>query len=219
MHTLATNYLIDGGFLGLVVTDDLGNLQVLECNGVTSKLQCVADVHLGGRCVAMDRLELACTYNTPLATPAAAAVTTTPTSASTSAGGGAVSTTPPGNDEHDSLAKTRVGLVLGTLDGGVDVLAPLDEVSFRGLYALQAALIKHEDVHHNAGLNPRAFRLIQAHESLGRTRQGNIADGQLLQRFLSLNYVLQRQLARMIGTSADTLVDSLMELELATRWT
>jgi cleavage and polyadenylation specificity factor subunit 1 len=198
MRILATNFLIDGGFLGLVATDDLGNLQVLECNGVTSKLQCVADVHLGGRCVAMDRLELACTYNTP-------------TSSSSSSAHAA-------DDDSERLSKSRIGLIIGTLDGGVDVLAPLDEVSFRGLYALQATLIKHEDVHHNAGLNPRAFRLIQAHESLGRARQGNIADGHLLQRFLSMNYVLQRQLARMIGTSADTLVDSLMELELATRW-
>lgn len=105
-----------------------------------------------------------------------------------------------------------VGLY-GTLDGTMGAVIPCQEPKFRRLLALQAAMSTSALVPRNAGLNPRAFRLAVYDEPLRRQRSRNICDGALLYKFPMLDALAQRQLARLIGTTPETILQDLFEID------
>jgi len=122
-----------------------------------------------------------------------------------------------------SLPQQNVGTdkgvsIYGCVDGSIGALIPLPEQVFRRLFALQAAMSSSPVVPRNAGLNPRAYRMTEYHNKLQRQRQRTIADGLLLWSYVLLDYVSQRQLARLVGTTPETIFQDLLEIDNALFW-
>ncbi|XP_016321673.1 cleavage and polyadenylation specificity factor subunit 1-like [Sinocyclocheilus anshuiensis] len=119
-----------------------------------------------------------------------------------------------------------------TLDGGVGLLLPMQEKTYRRLLMLQNALTTM--LPHHAGLNPKAFRpdgtflqFFVASVSIccrmlhcdRRTLQNavkNILDGELLNKYLYLSTMERSELAKKIGTTADIILDDLLEIDRVT---
>lgn len=79
----------------------------------------------------------------------------------------------PGSDKTN-----RFALLLGTLDGSIGCIAPLDELTFRRLQSLQKKLI--DAVPHVAGLNPKSFRQFHSNGKAHRPGPDSIVDCELL---------------------------------------
>lgn len=118
-----------------------------------------------------------------------------------------------------------------TLDGGIGLLLPMQEKTYRRLLMLQNALTTM--LPHHAGLNPKAFRLaaLQLSDMNYETLQfrmlmwvtclsmvsrmlhsdrrslqnpvKNILDGELLNKYLYLSTMERSELAKKIGTTQD----------------
>jgi len=104
-------------------------------------------------------------------------------------------------------------VVYSTMEGSLGSLVPLSEQVFRRLFALQAAMSSSPLVPRSAGLNPRAFRMARYRSPLQRQRQRNISDGSLLWSYLTLDAVSQRELARLIGTTPETIYQDLLDVD------
>lgn len=101
-----------------------------------------------------------------------------------------------------------------TLDGGLGLLLPMQEKTYRRLLMLQNALSTM--LPHHAGLNPRAFRLLHAERRLLQNAVRNVLDGELLQRFLYLSTMERAELAKKIGTTPDIILEDLLEIDRVT---
>ncbi|XP_074427899.1 LOW QUALITY PROTEIN: cleavage and polyadenylation specificity factor subunit 1, partial [Larus michahellis] len=101
-----------------------------------------------------------------------------------------------------------------TLDGGVGLLLPMQEKTYRRLLMLQNAL--GTVLPHHAGLNPRAFRLLQAERRSLQNAVRNVLDGELLGRFLYLSAMERGELAKKIGTTPDIILEDLLEIDRVT---
>uniref|UniRef100_A0A8D0FC85 RSE1/DDB1/CPSF1 C-terminal domain-containing protein n=1 Tax=Strix occidentalis caurina TaxID=311401 RepID=A0A8D0FC85_STROC len=88
-----------------------------------------------------------------------------------------------------------------TLDGGLGLLLPMQEKTYRRLLMLQNAL--GSAIPHHAGLNPRAFRLLHVDRRLLQNAVRNVLDGELLNRYLYLSAMERGELAKKIGTTPD----------------
>lgn len=108
----------------------------------------------------------------------------------------------------------RFAVLCGTLDGGIDCLAPLDELTFRRLQTLQRKLV--EVVPHVGGLNPRAFRQFQCDGKAHRPGPDNIVDCELLCHYSMLALDQQVDVARQIGTTKMQILSNIRDLALST---
>ncbi|XP_050163634.1 cleavage and polyadenylation specificity factor subunit 1-like [Myiozetetes cayanensis] len=90
----------------------------------------------------------------------------------------------------------------------------MQEKTYRRLLMLQNAL--SSALPHLAGLNPRAFRLLQAERRLLQNAVRNVLDGELLGRFLYLSAMERGELAKKIGTTPDIILDDLLEIDRVT---
>ncbi|CAM6094104.1 unnamed protein product [Calypogeia fissa] len=108
----------------------------------------------------------------------------------------------------------RFAVLCGTLDGGIDYLAPLDELTFRRLQTLQKKLV--EVVRHVGGLNPRAFRQFQCDGKAHRPGPDNIVDCELLCHYSMLALDQQVDVARQIGTTRAQILSNIRDLSLST---
>lgn len=112
---------------------------------------------------------------------------------------------------------------IATLDGGVGLLLPMQEKTYRRLLMLQNALTTM--LSHHAGLNPKGFRCVCADRTPlsgmfpdfatslfrmlhcdRRSLQNpvkNILDGELLNKYLYLSMMERSELAKKIGTTQD----------------
>uniref|UniRef100_A0A8C3S0H6 Cleavage and polyadenylation specificity factor subunit 1 n=1 Tax=Chelydra serpentina TaxID=8475 RepID=A0A8C3S0H6_CHESE len=88
-----------------------------------------------------------------------------------------------------------------TLDGGIGLLLPMLEKTYRRLLMLQNALTTM--LSHHAGLNPRAFRMLHVDRRILQNAVRNILDGELLTRYLYLSAMERNELAKKIGTTPD----------------
>uniref|UniRef100_A0A8B9N0J8 Cleavage and polyadenylation specific factor 1 n=1 Tax=Accipiter nisus TaxID=211598 RepID=A0A8B9N0J8_9AVES len=88
-----------------------------------------------------------------------------------------------------------------TLDGGIGLLLPMQEKTYRRLLMLQNALSTM--LPHHAGLNPRAFRLLHVDRRILQNAVRNVLDGELLNRYLYLSTMERGELAKKIGTTPD----------------
>ncbi|KAL2641921.1 hypothetical protein R1flu_009508 [Riccia fluitans] len=113
-----------------------------------------------------------------------------------------------------SNRSNRFAVLFGTLDGGIDFLAPLDELTFRRVQALQKKLV--DVVPHVAGLNPRAFRQFQCEGTSHRPGPDNIVDCELLSHYTMLALDQQVEVARSIGTTRTQILSNLRDLSLST---
>uniref|UniRef100_A0A8C5PE36 Cleavage and polyadenylation specificity factor subunit 1 n=1 Tax=Leptobrachium leishanense TaxID=445787 RepID=A0A8C5PE36_9ANUR len=101
-----------------------------------------------------------------------------------------------------------------TLDGGVGLLLPMQEKTYRRLLMLQNALTTM--LPHHAGLNPRAFRMLHSTHRTLQNAVRNVLDGDLLNRFLYLSTMERSELAKKIGTSTEIILEDLLEIDRVT---
>ncbi|KAL7147541.1 hypothetical protein ABFS83_06G114300 [Erythranthe nasuta] len=188
LDTLATEFLIDGSTLSLIVSDEQKNVQIFYYAPKMSeswkgqKLLPRAEFHVGAHITKFLRLQLL------------------PTSADR---------TNPGSDKTN-----RFGLLFGTLDGSIGCIAPLDELTFRRLQSLQKKLV--DSVSHFAGLNPRSFRHFHSNGKAHRPGPDSIVDCELLFNFEMLRLEEQIEIAQQIGTTRTQIMSSLNDLTLST---
>ena len=81
---------------------------------------------------------------------------------------------------------------------------PVDERAFRRLGALAAVLANA--LRHNAALHPDKNLLASTHAR-------NVLDGDLLFRYVALDHQLQVDLAKAVGTTKDTILDTLLAVD------
>ncbi|CAH0478085.1 unnamed protein product [Peronospora belbahrii] len=113
--------------------------------------------------------------------------------------------------------------IMGNSEGGVGALIPVSERVFRRLFTLQNVMIN--TLPQNCALNPREFRMLKTN---GQRRCGrpdawskkkwkkSFLDAFVLFRFLLLDYVAQKELARCIGTTPEVVIHNLLEVQHAT---
>ncbi|GJQ92532.1 cleavage and polyadenylation specificity factor subunit 1 [Tanacetum coccineum] len=115
----------------------------------------------------------------------------------------------PGSDKTN-----RFALLLGTLDGSMGCIAPLDELTFRRLQSLQKKLI--DAVPHVAGLNPKSFRQFHSNGKAHRPGPDSIVDCELLCHYDMLPFEHQHEIANQIGTTRSQIISNLNDLALGT---
>ena len=91
------------------------------------------------------------------------------------------------------------------------MLMPVDERMYRRLALLQQ--IMSMGVPTPCGLNPREYRVIRTTRFVTEKKKG-ILDGTLLWKYVSLESSLQDELAAAMGVTTDTILESLLELDL-----
>jgi cleavage and polyadenylation specificity factor subunit 1 len=85
------------------------------------------------------------------------------------------------NSAKDTTTKSQKhATVFGTHDGGIGCVAPVEELVFKRLFALQNRMTVY--LPHFAGLNPKAFRAMKLERKVLRNHYGNVLDGELLFR-------------------------------------
>ncbi|KAK4766592.1 hypothetical protein SAY87_008234 [Trapa incisa] len=189
LDCFATEFLIDGSTLSLIVSDEQKNIQVFYYAPKMSeswkgqKLLSRAEFHAGAHITKFLRLQML------------------PTSSGQSGG--------PATDKTN-----RFALLFGTLDGSVGCVAPLDELTFRRLQSLQRKLV--DVVPHVAGLNPRSFRQFKSDGKGHRPGPDSIVDYEQLCHYEMLSLEEQFEIAQMIGTTRVQILSNLNELVLGT---
>ncbi|XP_028673862.1 cleavage and polyadenylation specificity factor subunit 1 [Erpetoichthys calabaricus] len=101
-----------------------------------------------------------------------------------------------------------------TLDGGIGLLLPMQEKTYRRLLMLQNALTTM--IPHHAGLNPKAYRMLHADRRSLQNAVRNILDGELLNKYLYLSTMERSELAKKIGTTPDIILEDLLEIDRVT---
>ncbi|XP_025700408.1 cleavage and polyadenylation specificity factor subunit 1 isoform X2 [Arachis hypogaea] len=187
LDCFATEFLIDGSTLSLMVSDDQKNIQIFYYAPKMSeswkgqKLLSRAEFHVGAHVTKFLRLQML----------------------STSDRSGS------GSDKTN-----RFALLFGTLDGSIGCIAPLDELTFRRLQSLQRKLV--DAVPHLAGLNPRAFRQFRSNGKAHRPGPDSIVDCELLCHYEMLPLEEQLEIAHQVGTTRSQILSNLSDLALGT---
>lgn len=186
LDCFATEFLIDGSTLSLIVSDEQKNVQVFYYAPKMSeswkgqKLLSRAEFHVGAHVTKFMRLQML------------------PTSSSQSG-------PTPVSDKTN-----RFALLFGTLDGSIGCIAPLDELTFRRLQSLQRKLV--DTVPHVAGLNPRSFRQFHSNGKAHRPGPDSIVDCELLYHYELLSLDEQLEIAHQIGTTRSQILSNLNDL-------
>ncbi|KAK3022185.1 hypothetical protein RJ639_047007 [Escallonia herrerae] len=190
LDCFATEFLIDGSTLSLIVSDDQKNVQIFYYAPKMSeswkgqKLLSRAEFHVGAHVTKFLRLQML------------------PTSVDRTSAA-------PASDKTN-----RFALLFGTLDGSLGCIAPLDELTFRRLQSLQKKLV--DAVPHVAGLNPRSFRQFHSNGKAHRPGPDSIVDCELLSHYEMLLFEQQLEIANQIGTTRFQIVSNLNDLTLGT---
>ncbi|XP_024046271.1 cleavage and polyadenylation specificity factor subunit 1 isoform X3 [Citrus clementina] len=190
LDCFATEFLIDGSTLSLVVSDEQKNIQIFYYAPKMSeswkgqKLLSRAEFHVGAHVTKFLRLQMLAT--------------------SSDRTGAA-----PGSDKTN-----RFALLFGTLDGSIGCIAPLDELTFRRLQSLQKKLV--DSVPHVAGLNPRSFRQFHSNGKAHRPGPDSIVDCELLSHYEMLPLEEQLEIAHQTGTTRSQILSNLNDLALGT---
>ncbi|XP_078447996.1 cleavage and polyadenylation specificity factor 160 isoform X2 [Wolffia australiana] len=190
LNCCATEFLIDGSTLSLVVSDDQKNIQIfyyapkmLE-SWKGQKLLSRAEFHTGLHITKFLRLQML------------------PTVLDQSNPG-------PGSDKTN-----RFALLFGTLDGSIGCISPLEELTFRRLQTLQKKLV--DSVSHACGLNPRSFRQFKSNGRAHRPGPDNVVDCELLSHYEMLPLEEQLEIAQQIGTTRAQILNNLNDLHIGT---
>nr|XP_039261759.1 cleavage and polyadenylation specificity factor subunit 1-like [Styela clava] len=117
------------------------------------------------------------------------------------------------NAPNEVYSKSQVTM-FGTLDGAIGEILPVSEKIYRRLLMLQNAIVS--GIQHIAGLNPKSFRTVVREQKSLQNPMRNILDGDLLWKFTGLSFHERQELARKIGTTADQILDDLMDIHRAT---
>ena len=101
-------------------------------------------------------------------------------------------------------------LIIGTADGGVGILIPIDERIYRRLALLQQIMYTTQPM--ICSLNPIEYRAIKTSKQRMERKRG-LLDGNLLWTFINLEESLQEELANTMGTTSDSIIENLEELD------
>ena len=113
-----------------------------------------------------------------------------------------------------SLLAERQCVVYGTRDGGIGVVTPLAEPSFRRLRVLLDHM--QDRVPWTAGVPPVSLRRSRIFKySEPTSDRGRTLDGDALAHYAELELSVQKDFARRIGSSARQLVSNLAEIDLS----
>jgi hypothetical protein len=123
--------------------------------------------------------------------------------------------------EGQVLPSMKMGVIAGTLDGGLCVILPISEKVFKRLYGVYSRMVSH--LVHHAGLNPRGYRqIVLPVKSIysqsvvtGPPGPRGILDGSFLLQFSRLSIVNQREVAKSVGSSENRILDDLLELSIS----
>ncbi|KAH7854835.1 hypothetical protein Vadar_018207 [Vaccinium darrowii] len=191
LDCFATEFLIDGTTLSLMVSDEQKNVQIffyapkMSESWKGQKLLSRAEFHVGAHVTKFLRLQML------------------PTSSDRT------NASIPGSDKTN-----RFAVVFGTLDGSIGCIAPLDELTFRRLQSLQKKLV--DAVPHVAGLNPRSFRQFHSNGKAHRPGPDSIVDFELLCDYEMIPLEQQLEIAHQIGTTRSQIISNLNDLTLGT---
>ncbi|RUS19169.1 hypothetical protein BC937DRAFT_87899 [Endogone sp. FLAS-F59071] len=101
-----------------------------------------------------------------------------------------------------------------TLDGSIGMITPIPEKMFKRLQLLYGQLVN--GLQHPAGLNPRAFRILQSsRERMASNRTKAILDGDLILQFPNLALNRQKEMTKQIGTTVERIMEDLVEVAAA----
>lgn len=222
---LSTSFIFDGNKLAMLLSDDEGNIELLQFNPKKiesrrgTRLLCLADFHIGSDVTLM-------LPHQALTAPSIAGHIHTGLLIDAGNQSGRVSYemrnrkqfTPNTVAFGTRLEKTGVSrtvTVVGTMNGSVGVLVPIDERLYRRLALLQQ--IMSIGVQTPCALNPREYRIIKTSRFKVDKKRG-ILDGNLLWKFVTLETSLQNSLAAAMGITTDIIMESLQEIDLVTNF-
>ncbi|KAK3837510.1 MAG: CPSF A subunit region-domain-containing protein [Linnemannia gamsii] len=103
--------------------------------------------------------------------------------------------------------------ICGTLDGSLCMITPIPEKTSKRLALLSSQIVN--GIQHPAGLNPRAFRLLQSKDRLNSNPVKGILDGDLLFEFINLPANRQKEMTKQIGSGVDRVMDDLAGIAVA----
>jgi cleavage and polyadenylation specificity factor subunit 1 len=214
---LSTSFVPVSTSLGMVCGDDEGNIQILQCCPQKKaesldgqKLLCTADFHLGsdvGVQVIHPLLTLPPGVPSGLLVEADSTVVRITNKISTRQI--TPNTVPFDSRLHKGSNSNCV--LLGTMDGSLGILVPIDERVYRRLNLLQQLMSMV--VQTPCALNPQEFRLMKTRRYKFQ-RQKGLLDGTLLWKFPTLEAELQEEIVKALGVTIDTIMESLQEVDL-----
>lgn len=105
---------------------------------------------------------------------------------------------------------SRTCAVVGTMDGGLGLLMPIEERMYRRLSLLQQ--IMSITLQSSLALNPKDYRLFKS-QRFKSVKMKGVLDGTLLWTFNSLHPKLQEELAAAVGATAYTIKENLHDIE------
>lgn len=117
------------------------------------------------------------------------------------------------SDSSSMSPSSSTCTLIGTLDGSVGILFPLDERSYRRLSLLQLVLTHF--LESCCALNPRDHRASKVSRKLTafQPRKKGVLDGNFLWKFTQLEVCQQEEVASLIGSSIDAIYESLQQLD------
>ena len=124
----------------------------------------------------------------------------------------AASSVPLGS-RFDKSTSSKCCVLVGTADGSLGLLLPVEERMHRRLALLQN--IMSTTVPMACALNPVEYRCLKTTRPKVDRKRG-ILDGNLLWNFVNLPGALQDELASVMGTSADVILENLQDLDMLT---
>lgn len=115
----------------------------------------------------------------------------------------------------NKVNSVRTTVLVGTMDGGVGLLVPVEEKIYRRLLLLQQimAMIVPAPLH----LNHRDYRVFKSRNFRMFKKKG-LLDGCLLWRYNSLNPQLQEELASIVGVTSYAIKENLHDIDCLTNF-
>lgn len=109
----------------------------------------------------------------------------------------------------------RTCTIIGTMDGSVGMLLPVEERVYKRLNLLQHLMSM--TLNSTCALNPKDYRILKT-SRLRLEKKKGVLDGTMLWKFISLPLSTQEYLAKSMGTTIDTILDNLYDLNLLTQF-
>jgi len=216
---LSTSLIFDGSHLGMLLGDDEGNVELLQFNPKKiesrqgTRLLGLADFHVGSDVrLMLSRVALGIPINMPSSLLIDAGNQTTRSILDVKHGRPLPEAKVTFGSRLDKGSSARTVTLVGTMDGSIGALVPVDPEIYRRLALLQELM--SVGVPTPCALNPREYRVIKTSRVKVEKKRG-ILDGNLLWKFATLETSLQNELVAAMGTTADIIIENLQEIDLA----
>mmetsp|Transcript_20261 Transcript_20261/g.20377 ORF Transcript_20261/g.20377 Transcript_20261/m.20377 type:complete len:571 (+) Transcript_20261:3-1715(+) len=216
---MSAAYIVDGPVLGMVICDDEGNMKLLRYNpGLFEskkgfQLLRIADIHIGSD------VSLLLPHRVLGDPTIASSLSTAVTTISNDVNAELMrkqrflrGTTLPFGARLQKNSMNKSSLVVGTMDGGLGMLVPLEERTYRRLVLLEQVMSTALET--TCGLNPREHRNLKSCRVLTNKKRG-VLDGNSLFRFVTLEPSTQLELTGAMGTTVDIVMDNLLEIDVS----